>query len=125
MNSWTITGRLGRDAEVKAFNNGNKVANLNVAIDERKKNANGEYESNTLWVSAHLSNPSEKLLPYLKKGAMLLLQGRPSASSYRNKEGKDIIAMEMRVDRLELFSSVKTEGAPANTNQADDDLPFA
>lgn len=123
MNSWFITGRLGKDADVRTFNDGNKVANLNVAVDERKKNANGEYEPTTFWVSAHLSNASDNLIPYLKKGVMVLLQGRPSASTYRNKEGKDVIAMEMRVDRLELLSATKTDDAKASAN--DDDLPFA
>lgn len=113
MNTWLITGRLGKDADVRTFNDGNRVANLNVAVDERKKNAKGEYENSTLWVSAHLNAPSDKLLPFLTKGTMLLLQGRPSASTYRNKDGNDVIAMEMRVDKLELLSTQKSDAQPS------------
>lgn len=121
MNYWTITGRLGKDAEVKTFNDGNKVANLNVAVDDRKKNANGEYETTTTWVSAHLNNPSDKMVSALKKGSLLMLQGKPSATTYRNKEGKDMVQMEMKVYNLEFLASPKAD------QQGDyfGDLPFS
>lgn len=121
MNTWTITGRLGKDAEIKTFNDGNKVANLNVAVDDRKKNANGEYETTTTWVSAHLNNPSDKMVSALKKGTLLMLQGKPYATTYRNKDGNDVVQMEMRVDRLEFLASPKAD------QPSDDfgDLPFS
>lgn len=121
MNTWTITGRLGKDAEVKTFNDGNKVANLNVAVEDRKKNANGEYEVTTTWVSAHLNNPSDKMVSALKKGTLLMLQGKPYATTYRNKDGNDVVQMEMRVYNLEFLAS------PKNDQPSDDfgDLPFS
>ena len=121
MNTWTITGRLGKDAEVKTFNDGNKVANLNVAVEDRKKNANGEYEITTTWVQAHLNNPSDKMVSALKKGTLLMLQGKPYATTYRNKDGNDMVQMEMRVYNLEFLASPKAD------QQGDDDfgdLPF-
>lgn len=120
MNTWTITGRLGKDAEVKTFNDGNKVANLNVAVEDRKKNANGEYEITTTWVQAHLNNPSDKMVSALKKGTLLMLQGKPYATTYRNKDGNDVVQMEMRVYNLEFLASPKAD------QPSDDfgDLPF-
>lgn len=122
MNNWTITGRLGKDAEVRTFNDGNKVANLNVAVDDRKKNAQGEYENVTTWVSAHLNNPSDRMVECLKKGTLLMLQGKPYATTYTNKEGRNVVQMEMRIDRLEFLVMAKQEA----DNKSGDfgDLPF-
>lgn len=120
MNNWIITGRLGKDAEVKSFNDGSKLANINIAIDMQKKNANGTYEKATQWVSGVMSNPNDKLLPYLTKGTMILAEGRPKARAYM-KDGAATPLLEMQVLRIELLSSQNK----ANKGGDDfEDLPF-
>ena len=113
MNNWLIIGRIGKDAYIKAFQDGGKVANFNVAIDQQKKAADGSYEKTTLWVPVSLSNPSDKLAACLTKGTMLLIEGKPRARAYM-QEGEAKPVLEMQAMRIELLQVAKNE-----------DLPFA
>lgn len=120
MNNWTIIGRLGKDAEVKTFQDGGKVANLNIAIDMQFKKADGTYEKQTQWVAASLNKPSEKLIQYLTKGTMILAEGRPKARAYL-KDGAATPLLEMQVLRIELLSSQNKADKGSNDFG---DLPF-
>ena len=119
MNNWTIIGRLGKDAEVKTFQDGGRVANLNIAIDMQFKKADGTYEKQTQWVAASLNKPSEKLIQYLTKGTMILAEGRPKARAYL-ANGEAMAVLEMVVKNLELLSSQKAEKSGNDFG----DLPF-
>ena len=122
MNNWILTGRLGADAEIKELQSG-KVANFNVATDSYKKAANGEREKTTIWTRAKWFNPNEGALPFLKKGAKVLLQGRPSADAYTDKNGQLVAVQEMLVGQVEITEFAK-DGQPQQA-QPIDDLPFA
>lgn len=113
MNNWTIIGRIGKDADIKAFQDGGKVANFNVAIDMQKKAADGSYEKVTQWVPVVLNNPSDKLAACLTKGTLLLIEGKPKARAYV-KDNEAVAVLEMQAMRIELLSVAKS-----------DDLPFA
>lgn len=113
MNNWTIIGRIGKDADIKAFQDGGKVANFNVAIDMQKKTADGSYEKVTQWVPVDLNNPSDKLAACLTKGTLLLIEGKPKARAYV-KDNEAVAVLEMQAMRMELLSVAKS-----------DDLPFA
>lgn len=120
MNNWIITGRLGKDAEVKSFQDGSKLANLNIAVDMQKKNADGTYEKATQWVNGSLGNISDKLLPYLTKGTMILAEGRPKARAYI-KDGEAMAVLDMTIMRIELLSAQKAD----KSNDDFGDLPFS
>ncbi len=138
MNTWTLLGRLGGDAEIKELQGG-KVANFNVAADSYKKGANGEREKTTIWTRAKWFNPNDKMVTFLKKGCRVLLVGRPSADAYVNKAGELIAVQEMLVGAVEIIEFAKGEeangGAPAPSGQQPqgqqyedlpetDDMPF-
>lgn len=127
MNNWTLSGRLGKDAETRTTQNGKTVVAFTLATDEMK---NGE--KSTLWTDVSWWNDkAANLVPYLKKGAVVVVEGRPKASHYTNKNNETVDKCEMIANRVEMMSFVKDEqqqNQPAPTAQAAaqpvGDLPF-
>jgi single-strand DNA-binding protein len=75
-NSVHLIGRLGKDPEVKSFNN-NKKAWFSIATSDSYKNQKGEKVEDTQWhnivIWGKLANVAEK---YLKKGKEIAVEGK-------------------------------------------------
>ncbi len=57
VNKVILVGRLGRDPEVRSFQNGGKVVNLRLATSETwKDKATGERKEKTEWHSVDIFN---------------------------------------------------------------------
>lgn len=118
INSVTLSGNLGRDAEYRAFQNGGGVAGFSICVNERRKNQAGEYEDRPNWFRCSLfGSRAEKLAPYLTNGARVAVSGRLRASEYE-KDGEKRTSIEVVVDELEFMSS---KNAPA----AQQDAPYS
>ncbi|OYX26879.1 MAG: single-stranded DNA-binding protein [Rhodobacterales bacterium 32-66-7] len=71
VNKVIIVGNLGRDPEVRSFQNGGKVVNLNIATSETwRDKQSGERKERTEWHRVSILNePLGKIAEqYLKKG---------------------------------------------------------
>ena len=73
----TLTGNIGKDAEVREYE-GRKFVTFSVAVNETKKG-----EQKTTWVS--VSSPQENLAAHLKKGKQVMVIGKISVSIYNNE----------------------------------------
>ena len=130
-----IIGNLGADAEIKDFN-GRKCVAFNVAHTERYKDAQGNQVESTTWVSCLWNSDGGKLLPYLKKGTQVFVEGSMSLRVYDSpKAHAKVAGANLSVRHLELVGGKKEDStAPANgnsqaapapaANQNADDLPF-
>ena len=49
VNKVILIGRLGKDPEIKTFDNGNSIANFSLATNETYKDRNGEKQDRTDW----------------------------------------------------------------------------
>ena len=79
VNKVILVGNLGRDPEVRTFQNGGKVCNLRIATSERWKDRNsGEQRERTEWHSvAIFSEPLARTAEqYLRKGSKVYLEGQ-------------------------------------------------
>lgn len=101
----TLIGNLGRDAEVKSAD-GRQFITFTIASTESYKKENGEREEKTQWVSCTLNQVTEKLLPYLKRGAKVCVIGRLSAKLYSSAKDRCLKAgLNLSVMHLELVST--------------------
>ena len=50
LNRCTFIGNLGRDPELRATNSGTTVATLNLAVNDRKKDRDGNWGDHVEWV---------------------------------------------------------------------------
>jgi single-strand DNA-binding protein len=107
MNNWSITGNLGRDAEVRTTNN-STVCDFSVAV----KSGYGEYER-TVWVKCSLwGKQAESALPgFLLKGQLVGVTGEVTADRW-TKDGQEHPGLELRVSSVDLLGK-RSEDQPA------------
>ncbi len=98
VNKVIIVGNLGRDPEVRTFQNGGKVCNLRVATSENWKDRNtGERREKTEWHSvAIFSEPLVRIAEqYLKKGSKVYIEGQLETRKWQDQSGQDRYSTEI------------------------------
>lgn len=98
VNKVIIIGNLGRDPEVRTFQNGGKVCNLRIATSENWKDRNtGERRERTEWHSvAIFSEPLAKVAEqYLKKGSKVYIEGQLETRKWQDQSGQDRYSTEV------------------------------
>ena len=107
VNKVILVGNLGRDPEVRTFQNGGKVCNLRIATSENWKDRNtGEKKERTEWHSvAIFSEPLARVAEqYLKKGSKVYIEGQLETRKWQDQSGQDRYSTEvvLRPYRSEL-----------------------
>ncbi|MBU3032267.1 single-stranded DNA-binding protein [Paracoccus marinaquae] len=98
VNKVILIGNLGRDPEIRTFQNGGKVANLRIATSEQWKDRNtGERRERTEWhsvavMSEGLVNVVER---YLKKGSKVYVEGQLETRKWQDQSGQDRYTTEV------------------------------
>lgn len=98
LNKVTIIGNLGKDPEVRSFQNGDRVASFSVATSERwKDKASGEQKEKTEWhrVSVLNQNLVGVVEKYVRKGTKLYLEGQLETRKWQDKDGADRYSTEV------------------------------
>jgi len=98
VNKVIIVGNLGRDPEVRSFQNGGKVCNLRIATSETWKDRNtGERREKTEWHSVAIF--SEGLVrvaeQYLRKGSKVYIEGKLQTRKWQDQSGQDRYSTEI------------------------------
>lgn len=146
-----VIGNLGKDAVLNNVN-GKNVINFTVAHTERYKDAQGTQKDRTVWVDCSYWTDRTGVVPYLKKGTQVYVEGNPDVRTYTTQDGRNGATLTLRVLSIQLIGTKGNEGggaqqspgnygnsapaqAPAYTNQPAvnspneltepmDDLPF-
>ena len=106
VNKVVLTGFAGSDAEVKVLSGNQKLARVNLAVNEFHKSATGEEVKKTHWFSLTFWNAKAELAEeQIKKGTRLTIEGKLQTGSYEAKDGSkryttDIVVNEMAVTTL-------------------------
>jgi len=98
VNKVILVGNLGRDPEVRTFQNGGKVCNLRIATSDTWKDKNtGERRERTEWHSVAVF--SEGLVrvceQYLKKGSKVYIEGQLQTRKWQDQSGNDRYSTEV------------------------------
>ncbi len=119
VNKVILIGNLGKDPEVRSFQNGGKVCNLSVATSETwKDKMSGERKERTEWHRVVIFN--ENLVrvaeQYLKKGSKVYLEGQIETRKWADQSGVEKYSTEvvLRPFRGELTLLDSREGAGAS-----------
>lgn len=130
MNTCTLIGNLGKDAEVHVFGDGQAVLNFSVATSEKwTDKKSGEKKEKTEWHRCkYFTKGAANLAPYLTKGSKVAVTGAIQYGSFE-KDGVKQYTTDIRVDRLELLGSKGTpaqsnDSAPSDDAAGDDEIPF-
>ena len=98
VNKIIIVGNLGRDPEVRNFQNGGKVVNLRIATSESwKDKQSGERKERTEWHTvAIFSEPLAKIAEqYLRKGSKVYIEGQLETRKWQDQSGADRYSTEV------------------------------
>ncbi len=98
VNKVILVGNLGRDPEVRSFQNGGKVCNLRIATSENWKDRNtGERRERTEWHSvAIFSEPLARIAEqYLRKGSKVYIEGQLETRKWQDQSGQDRYSTEV------------------------------
>lgn len=98
VNKVIIVGNLGRDPEVRSFQNGGKVVNLNIATSETwRDKASGERKERTEWHRVSILNePLAKIAEqYLKKGSKVYIEGQLETRKWTDQSGAEKYTTEV------------------------------
>ncbi|MBR0653585.1 single-stranded DNA-binding protein [Plastoroseomonas arctica] len=97
VNKAIILGRLGKDPEVRNFQNGGKVVSLRIATSERYKDREGNQQEKTEWHAVSIFNEKlgEIAEKYLKKGSEVYIEGQIETRKWQDQTGADRYSTEI------------------------------
>lgn len=132
VNKVILLGYVGKDPEVKDFENG-KVAKMTIATTEKgyKLKSGKEVPDRTEWHNIMLwGGLAEVSENYVKKGMQVYIEGKIQTRSWADKEGVTHYITEIVASDLQMLGK-REEGAKAvtqptsiNTKVIDNDFPF-
>jgi single-strand DNA-binding protein len=100
LNKVILVGNLGRDPEVRTFQNGGKVVNLRIATSEVwRDRQTGERKEKTEWHSVAITaeGPAKVAEQYLKKGSTVCVEGQLETRKWQDQSGQDRYSTEIVV----------------------------
>lgn len=141
LNRCEFIGNLGRDPEVRTFQNGDKVCNLRLAVSEKWKDRDtGERKERTEWVSVAIFGPLAGIAEqYLSKGSKVYLAGKLVTRKWQDQSGQDRYSTEVTLqgpqaqmtmldgpsgDRQDRTPAPAYDQSPAPSREMDDEIPF-
>jgi single-strand DNA-binding protein len=151
INTVVVTGNLTKDPELRSLQSGTSVCKLRIAVNSRRKNANGEWEDKpnyfdvTVWGAQ-----GENCATYLSKGRPVAVQGRLDWREWDAQDGGKRQSVEIIAESVQFLGSRDGSGGngggggngfaaqtdvPADTSDfegqttsvgasGDDDIPF-
>lgn len=135
LNKATIIGHLGKDPETRYMADGAAVTNFSIATTESwKDKASGEKKEATEWHRIQaFGRLAEICGEYLKKGALVYVEGKITTRKWKDKEGVERYSTEIRADQMKMLGGKKDAepATPAPEKKAggkfddmEDDVPF-
>ena len=127
VNKVTLVGNLGRDPEVRAMQNGDKIVQLSIATSDRwKDKSSGEQRERTEWHRVVIFNDALGKIAeqYLKKGSTVYLEGQLQTRKWTDQQsGQEKYTTEVVLQRyrgeLTLLGS-RPENQISNDQQNDE-----
>ena len=136
LNKATLIGNLGQEPEIRATQDGRRIANLSLATTENWKDKNtGERKSKSEWHRIVVFNDGlvNVIENYLHKGSKIYIEGAIQTRKWQDKEGNDKYSTEIVLQNfggklIMLDSKSDNQGnqeqAPAPVAELDDTMPF-
>jgi len=131
LNKVTIIGNLGKDPEIRSFQNGGRVASFSVATSESwKDKQSGDKKERTEWHRVSVMNDAlvgvvEK---YVRKGTKVYLEGQLETRKWTDKDGQEkytteIVLRQYRGELILLDRSGSGAGQ-GNDNYGQDSMGY-
>ncbi len=114
-----LLGNVTRDPELRYIASGSAVTDLGLAVNDRRKNANGEWVEETTFVDVTLwARTAEVACEYLTKGSPVLIEGRLKLDSWEGNDGQKRSKLRVVCDRMQMLGSRGGAGGSGGPGRA-------
>ena len=146
LNKVILIGRTTKEVELRRTSSGTAVATFTLAVDNRFVLKDGKPSTDFISCVAW-ANTAETMEKYVRKGALIAIEGRIQTRNYDNKDGNKVYMTEVVVENMRMLESRgdrssynsldsyepssnnretinEVESPEIEYNISDDDLPF-
>lgn len=128
INNVSITGNLTRPPELRATQSGTPVLSFGIAVNDRRKNASGQWEDvPNFFECVTFGNRATALSDILTKGMKVAITGKLHYSSWE-KDGQKHSKVDIIAQEIELMQNRKPQQEQPQQQEEpayyDADLPF-
>ena len=147
VNKVILLGNIGKDPEIKATQNGSKLASFSIATSKRwKDKQTQEYKDKTEWHKVVIFGEGlvDIVEKYVKKGSKIYIEGEISTRKWSDQQGNDRYTTEVilqgynstltlldnrgntnqSVENKSEDISVEDNSEKSGDSNIDDDIPF-
>lgn len=111
INTVVIAGYTAKDPELKVTPSGTTVLSLLLAVNDMKKNAQGEWEETANFFDCVLfGKRAESLAQYIPKGSKLTINGRLHQDRWQGQDGTNRSRVSIIVQDIELPPRSQPQG---------------
>lgn len=124
INRVVLTGNLTRDPELRALPSGQSVCTLGIAVNGRRKGADGNWEDKpnyfrvTVWGAQ-----GENCARFLSKGRPVAIDGRLEWRQWQTPEGQKRDAIDIIADTVQFLGGRDDAGGGGGGFQPRSDIP--
>ena len=136
LNKATLIGHLGQNPDTRYMPSGDAITTISIATTETWKDKNGQKREETTWHRITLFRKlGEIAAEYLKKGALVYIDGRIKTEEWTDKQGVKRYGTSIIAENMKMLGSKQsgvsesprqtsaTQGVAAPQN-FDNDIPF-
>lgn len=134
VNQVAVTGNLTRAPELRATQGGTAVLSFGIAVNDRRKNTDGQWEDvPNFFECVTFGNRATALSDILTKGMKVAIAGKLHYSSWE-KDGQKHSKVDIIANEIELMQNRKPQQEPQQAQEFapqpptmdvyDEDIPF-
>lgn len=125
LNKMMIIGNLGADPELRYTPGGKAVTNLRVAVNNRYRGQDGEWQEETQWFRVELwDQAAERAAEQYRKGNKVFAEGQLRVREYEGSDGQKRNSVEIRFARV-ISLERREPGEAFGIGEAASDAPPA
>ena len=118
LNKVLLVGRVTADPQLRTTPGGQSVTTIGVATNRVWNDKNGQRQEETEFHNVVLwGRQADIASQYLKKGAMVLIEGRMKTRSWTDKQGQQRRTTEIMAERLQLGPRPQGQGGQGGSWQ--------
>lgn len=110
-----VIGNLGKDAITNQVN-GKSVINFTVAHTEKYRDSSGMQKEKTIWIDCAYWTDRVNIVPYLKKGTQVYVEGQPDIRTYQTQDGRQNAVITLRIQSVQLLGGRNQDNSQPSTN---------
>lgn len=122
INRVVLVGRITKDAMLRKTQNGTSVVSFTIACNRRvaSQGQEADFINCVAW-----NRTADFMAQYVRKGAMLGVEGRIQTRNYDDKDGKRVYVTEVVAENVQFLESKKDSVNQANMVPNQEDMTFA